>query len=332
MKEKNKNNLVIPLIIIVSIIIFLFIAISQKLWNKEIITDNNVKVDNNVEITKTSEEKDNKDTINLEEKIIETINNAWISWDSSLCEKLELETDKNKCFDNSYAATAWKQNDIEFCKKISDKNWSNRCLDNLYNKEAIEKNDIEICSKLTNQETQNECKTILTISKIENSDKILDNNICEWILWEAKNYCEEKKDQVNNKIYLFEADKKQDTKICLKIEDETLKNKCSDEINLKLSIKENDKNKCNLIKDNKIKTQCLNNFEKKSENETYKTSVNNNNVNLCGNIEDSQKKSDCKDNIYMKDAISKKDKKLCDLIKSKWTKDTCIYFFTLNIN
>lgn len=341
------------IILIIFIWIFFLIIVFLNLWNKK--TPKNIdfpdknneinitiswSIDDNInnqtgsllnitwsidEINKIEDKKEEKNE-NIYKKNIEIINTVWVNWNINICELVEDEKMKNKCFDNWYLYLASKEKGIDYCNKVEDINLKINCIDDINYENAINNLDKELCSKIINKNLKENCNSEITIVNVEKSNTP-SNNDCNELNWNNNNYCLNVVNNKSNYNIFNEAIISKNIEKCIEIKDTNLKNTCMDTLYLEKWINEKNIWVCNLIKNIEIKEKCETSINKSKDNEIIKESIKTNNINLCKTIYSEDLKSQCNDSINLRLAVINKDEKKCELISNENIYKECLWYF-----
>lgn len=270
-------------------------------------------------------------------------------WDVNFClDVWNLEL-KNQCQDNIFLNNALISWNIQMCGNIRDYELLNECRDSILLTKAIQLKNIDLCSKSSNEDSFSECQDAVKssiFSQIISNHFSVDN--CLWITDETEyqecfsehetvltnfeeSWCKDYKEDYL-KIECIDRLKYEysirygDYKKCLRITNDELQKKCVDDSVVENVMNSWDKYLCNLVNDESTKSDCESFpvFDNKGEDTEWEIKEWDFSKEICDNMSDEESKTYCMDNVYLKEAITNSDIKICQKIQSEIMSSDCI--------
>lgn len=95
------------------------------------------------------------------EEVEQTIIDALEKLDSSVCNGIEDEDDKNGCIEQTIVSTAMVEADSEVCQQLSDQTRITMCEDSVVMAQAVRARDASVCAQASSTSVTERCERMV---------------------------------------------------------------------------------------------------------------------------------------------------------------------------
>lgn len=256
---------------------------------------------------------------------IKMFNQAIIYKNLDACRKIQTENEKKRCEDEIRLEKITQSGSIEECKILNFSKKQQQCHDNIVENSAIKAKNLEICQKILDENTQKRCQEKLQSEILKNL--IERGNIkkddCKALNGKFLEECQEKIFSEENSKKYHRAIANGKIEQCYALSEKKSIQNCQDETLFSMAKKENNAFLCEKISHSHLKKSCQEYFLEKFENEIFETAVKNQNIYQCSQISQRESADQCHDTIVINMAKTRKETKLCPLVKNPLNKNIC---------